>query len=370
MSNDSGEVLLAISDGGDTAQAAQVTSLEAAGLMERAHLQEWIIAHPVILGAGIKIVTVEYDGWVVAGDAQRNRLDVLGLDLDGRLVVAELKRGIAPDTVEMQVIKYAAMASRFRLDTLASAHAAFSSSRGTPMTPEQATEALQAHAELVSDKTLANPRVVVIAQGFSPIVMSSVVWLAERGVDLALVRFQPYQHAGQVFVTFSQLYPLPDLEKSMVSPGTPTVEVSTEKLPKVEWSVVDLVALGCVANATTRTALDLCADRPGESVSLTEIVEAAGVERPVARGQLAGLTMVIKHRFQRGNWPFSMDWAADGTQQAFYKISADAAERWHQAARQLDVELSDAGGDPAPEPPSAGGGAQLDALAADAPGAP
>lgn len=358
MSTDSGEVLLAISDGGDTAQAAEVTSLETAGLMERAHLQEWIIAHPVILGAGVKIVTVEYDGWVVAGDAQKNRLDVLGLDLDGRLVVAELKRGIAPDTVEMQVIKYAAMASRFRLDTLASAHAAFSSSRGTPMTPEQATEALQAHAELVSDKTLANPRVVVIAQGFSPIVMSSVVWLAERGVDLALVRFQPYEHAGQVFVTFSQLYPLPDLEKSMVSPGTPTAEVSTEKLPKVEWTVVDLIALGRVANATTRAALDLCADRPGEAVSLTEIVEVAGVARPVARAQLAGLTMVIKHRFRRGNWPFRADWAADGTQQAFYRISADAAERWRQAARQLDVELSDSGEDAVPVLPSADGSTQ------------
>jgi len=122
--------------------------------------------------------------------------------------------------------------------------------------------------------------------------------------------------------------------------------------------VVDLVALGRVANATTRAALDLCADRPGESVSLTEIVEAAGVVRPVARGQLAGLTMVIKHRFHRGNWPFSTDWAADGTQQAFYKMSVDAAERWRQAMRQLDVELSDASEEAAPDLPSADGAAR------------
>jgi len=339
---DTGEVLLAISDGGDLAEAVAVTTLEAAGLMERVHLQEWVIAHPSILGPGVKVVTVEYAGWVVAGGAPKDRLDVLGLDTDGRLVVAELKRGIAPDTVEMQAIKYAAMASRFRLDTLAQAHADFSTARGTAMTVEQAGEALQAHAELVSDKTLSNPRVVVVAQGFTPIVMSSVVWLADRGVDLSLVRFQPYQlTAGQVFVTFSRLYPLPDLEKSMIAPGTPTAEVSSEKLPTVEWSVADLVALGRVANTISRTTLDLCADHPDQPVSLTDIVQAAGLSREVARGHLAGLTMVTKRRFGRRNWPFVIAWAADGTQQAFYRMTAETAERWHQAVVQLDVEQSD-----------------------------
>jgi hypothetical protein len=52
-------------------------------------------------------------------------LDVLGLDRSGRLVVAELKRDRAPDTVEMQAIKYAAMASRFTPDVVASQYAAF-----------------------------------------------------------------------------------------------------------------------------------------------------------------------------------------------------------------------------------------------------
>ena len=127
---------------------------------------------------------MEYDAFVVGGDCQRSRLDVLGLDEDGRLVVAELKRGIAPDTVDMQVIKYAAMVSRFRLKTLAAAHAVFLAARGTAITDEQAGEALLAHAELMSDETLANPKVVIIAQGFSPIVISSAVWLAQQGVDL------------------------------------------------------------------------------------------------------------------------------------------------------------------------------------------
>ena len=54
----------------------------------------------------------------MARRAAADRLDLLGLDEDGSLV-AELKRGPAPDTVEMQAIKYAAFASRFTVETLA-----------------------------------------------------------------------------------------------------------------------------------------------------------------------------------------------------------------------------------------------------------
>lgn len=338
---DSGETLLAISEDGKAADVVAVTTLDAAKLMERQHLQEWIVAHPEILGSGVKIVAVEYGGMVVAGDPQRDRLDVLGLDVDGRLVVVELKRGIAPDTVEMQALKYAAMASRFSLETLADAYAAFCVSRGTGMTSEQAGGALQAHAAVVSEQTLRNPRVVLIAQGFSPVVISSVVFLAEHGVDLTLIRFQPYQHSsGQVFVTFSQLYPLLDLDKSIVGPG-PKVDVPTDKLPTCDWTVADLVALGRVANLTTRTTLELCADKPDVHIGFSEVVETAGVTPPQAKGQLAGLTMVIKSRFGRRNWPFKVEWAVGGVQQIFYSMSAEAAGRWRQAAQQLDVEQSD-----------------------------
>jgi hypothetical protein len=337
---DSGEMLLAVAEGGHTADRVPVTSLQVAGLLERTHLQEWAVAHPEILGDGVMITTIEYDGFVVAGGAQKDRLDVLGLDPDGHLIVAELKRGIAPDTVEMQAVKYAAMASRFTLKTLASAHAAFKTRRGIAMTVDEATEALQTHAPTLSDETLSEPRVVVVAQGFSPVVISSVVWLKKRGVDISLVRFQPYQTGdGQVFVTFARLFPLPELP--IVAPGTPIAEVPPSALPSVEWTTADLVALGQIANLTTRTTLDLCAERPDSTISLTEIVASAGISRPAGRGQLAGLTMVVKNRFGRRNWPFAPKWAADGTPQAFYEMSVATAARWREAAIQLDAGQSD-----------------------------
>lgn len=338
----SGEVLLAVSGQGHSAQCVPAITLAEAGLLERDHLQEWLIAHPQVLGSTVKIVAVEYAAWVADGDAQRTRLDILGLDADGHLVVAELKRGVAPDTVDMQAIKYAALASRFRLDTLAAAHAAYCSARGDSLSAQQATEALLAHAELLSDETLANPRVVIVAQDYSPIVISSVVWLVERGVDLTLVRFQPYRHdGGQVFVTFSQLYPLPDLEKSLVAPGAPVTEISDDRLPAIEWRETDLLQLGRIANLVTRVTLDLCSDRPDEWVNYGEVLAAASVTSPVARGHLAGLTIVAKRRFGRRNRPFETAWNVDGSQQVAYRMAAPIAASWRSAVARLEAEQAD-----------------------------
>lgn len=104
---------------GSVATPATPISLAEAGLRERSDLQEWVLAHPHILGPDVKIISFEFDRWrSSSGAPQLDRLDVLGLDTEGRLVVAELKRDRAPDTVEMQAIKYAAMASRFTEDVL------------------------------------------------------------------------------------------------------------------------------------------------------------------------------------------------------------------------------------------------------------
>jgi hypothetical protein len=118
---------------GAAAVPATPITLAEAGFTERTHLQEWVIAHPEMLGAGVMIVTLEFDQWrSSAGSQERDRLDVLGLDHNGRLVVAELKRDVAPDTVEMQALKYAAMASRFTPETLAAQHAKYLSGATSP----------------------------------------------------------------------------------------------------------------------------------------------------------------------------------------------------------------------------------------------
>lgn len=120
----SGEMVFTVS--GASATVAQPISLADAGLQERGHLQEWVLTHPEMLGPDVKVVAFEFGRWTAtSGALARDRLDVLGLDRDGRLVVVELKRDQAPDTVDMQALKYASLVSRFTRDDLAKVHAQY-----------------------------------------------------------------------------------------------------------------------------------------------------------------------------------------------------------------------------------------------------
>jgi hypothetical protein len=144
------------------AVAATAVRFAEAGLREREEFQQWVVAHPEMLGADLMVVSFEFDRWEAASGAPAyDRLDVLALDRAGRLVVAELKRDRAPDTVTMQALSYAAMVSRFSLDTLAEVYARYRSA--DQLDAEQALVELREWAPELSDETLGPPGVVLVA---------------------------------------------------------------------------------------------------------------------------------------------------------------------------------------------------------------
>ena len=201
------------------ATALVKTTLAAMGLRERQHLQEWVISNPVVMGDDLLIITSEYDSWRGAdGITSKDRLDVLALEPSGRLVVAELKRNEDRD-VHLQAINYAALVSRFDLDTLAEAHAKFRTSRGDAITADTARERLLEHVEEFDQETLRTPRIVLIAASFPRIVSHTAVWLSEMGLDVSLVQVGAWQAGPQVIISFERLYPVPALEEFTLAPA-------------------------------------------------------------------------------------------------------------------------------------------------------
>jgi alkylated DNA nucleotide flippase Atl1 len=208
------------------------TGLAAEGLLERQHLQEWVIDNPQILGEAVLVITAEFDRWTdTDGVPARDRLDVLGLDATGRLVVAELKRGTADRDVHLQSITYAALVSRFDLETLAQAHRDFLSSRGQEVELDACRQRLLDHVDGDwSPELLQRPRQVIIAADFPKQVTHTVVWLSEMNLDIDLVQVGLWKVAGHLVVGFTKVYPTPEVEEFTLAPARVEAEAAAKKL--------------------------------------------------------------------------------------------------------------------------------------------
>ncbi len=98
--------------------------------------------------------------------------------------LAELKRDRAPDAVVVQALNYAAMASRFTVDLHVEAYGA---RRGSDLEAADLLAELQDWAPVVSDETLAPPRVVLVAEDFGPVMTNTVMYLIEQRLGIRLI---------------------------------------------------------------------------------------------------------------------------------------------------------------------------------------
>lgn len=73
------------------------------GFQERRDIQEWVADNPGILGDDLLIIGKEFSGF----DRTSERLDLLAVDWDGKLVIIELKRDDSGADAHWQAIKYA-----------------------------------------------------------------------------------------------------------------------------------------------------------------------------------------------------------------------------------------------------------------------
>src|SRR5271157_1912532 len=97
-----------------TFEQSHETALSSHHILERKDLEKWVMSSPEILGEELLIITNEYDKF----DKTKERLDLLALDRDGKLVVIELKREESGANVELQAIKYAAYCSTLTIDQI------------------------------------------------------------------------------------------------------------------------------------------------------------------------------------------------------------------------------------------------------------
>ena len=184
------------------------------GLRERRDIQEWVAANPGILGDDLLIIGKEFSGF----DQTSERLDLLAVDLDGRLVIIELKRDDTGSDVHWQAIKYASYFQRATADSIIRMAAEY---RGE--SEEEAATALLRHLGADDLNALNNDqRIIIASHRFAPEVTSAALWLNRKAPgDITCVKLTPHfdPQNGALYVQASTIIPVPEAEQYLVGIG-------------------------------------------------------------------------------------------------------------------------------------------------------
>ena len=199
-------------------ESEKITEVEFSrlGFQERRDIQEWIAANPGILGDDLLIIGKEFSGF----DLTNERLDLLAVDEDGRLVIIELKRDDTGADAHWQAIKYASYFSHTNADTIVSIFANYAG-----VSEMEAGNRLMRHLNGGDLNDLnRNQRIILASHRFAPEVTSAVLWLNEKAPDdnlITCVQLVPYHDArqGTLYVQASTIIPLPGIDDYAVKVG-------------------------------------------------------------------------------------------------------------------------------------------------------
>ncbi len=177
-------------------------------LRERDHLQEWLARLPDALGEELLIVQKEFDGFA----GTRERLDLLALDKEGRLVVIENKLDDSGRDVVWQALKYVAYCSSLKKADIVDIYQRYLNRWFKGASAEEKLCNFLDVEEL--DDVVLNvgneQRIVLVAGNFRKEVTATVLWLLGQGVRAQCFRIVPYTFREDLFIDLQQIIPTPE----------------------------------------------------------------------------------------------------------------------------------------------------------------
>lgn len=250
------------------AQRLAPVSMTDLGWRERGDLQRWIRAHPDLIEPDLLLISEEFADWEGGGAPVLDRLDLLFLDADGRPLVVELKRGMAPDRSESQALLYAAYCDQLSASDLVEQY-----TRTHGVSGEEARDAITAHAASLVDDQPGRVRVRLVAEDFPPSVTTTVLFLREIGAgafDIGCTKLTAYRlPEGTHIVSAQPIIPIPETEGYQVRRRRRQAddESSRQSRTRVANAVPTLQRAGTITAGTAlRVNLAWFSDREREAI--------------------------------------------------------------------------------------------------------
>lgn len=188
------------------------TTFRQVAIRERGDLQRILREHIEVVSPDTLIIAEEFGEW----DDSRRRIDLLGLDLQGNLVVIELKRTEDGGHMELQALRYAAMVSTMTFRQVVDAHGRYLASQDEEDDPEDRILQFLDWDEPNEELFAQDVRIVLASAEFSKELLTSVMWLSDRGHDIRCVRMRPHADGDRVLLDVQQVLPLPEAEEYQI----------------------------------------------------------------------------------------------------------------------------------------------------------
>ncbi len=212
-------------DSNNLSQIKQITFSEA-GFKERQHLQEWISKNPGCLGEEILIIQKEFAGF---GET-KERLDLLGLDKDGNLVIIENKLDDTGRDVVWQSLKYVSYCSSLSVQDIEQIFQDYLISiKNKRNAKDVLTDFFGEDSYVDYVNGGYSQRIILVAGEYRKEVTSTVMWLLNNSINISCFKVTPFSLDKQIIIDFKQIIPLKEAEDYMIKIAAKQKEEVTNK---------------------------------------------------------------------------------------------------------------------------------------------
>ncbi|HEV8080490.1 MAG TPA: DUF4268 domain-containing protein [Chitinophagaceae bacterium] len=192
------------------------------GFRERDHIQEWLANNPESLGEEILIIQKEFSGF----NDTNERIDLLGIDKQGNLIIIENKLDDTGRDVTWQALKYASYCSTLKKDNIKDIYQKYLDKRGNDERAEDnLTDFFGAtHFAEISLNSGQTQRIIFVAGQFRKEVTSTVLWLMNYKLRIQCFKATPFQFGEELLLNIEQIIPMKEAEDYVISMADKTQE--------------------------------------------------------------------------------------------------------------------------------------------------
>lgn len=187
------------------------TTFENERFYEKDDLQRLLAKQIEILSENILIISEEFCNW----EDSKRRIDLLGIDSNGKIVVIELKRTITGGHMELQALRYAAMVSAMNPEQIIETYDNYLKKNGNPERDAKDEISKFVNEDAVLDIG-SEVRIILISSEFSKEITSTVLWLNTNGIDIKCFKVKPYKLNEKMILDIQQIIPLPEAEDYVI----------------------------------------------------------------------------------------------------------------------------------------------------------